>query len=114
MQCSVLTATNGEEAIAAATAQRFDMIFMDCQMPMMDGYTASRRIRELQLQDPRTPIIAFTAGVMESDKSRCSAAGMDGYLAKPLRQQQLEAMLSKYLPARQGPHPIAGGMARVG
>ena len=97
MGCRVHVATNGVEAIAAVERQRFDLIFMDCQMPMMDGYTASRKIRELALPGPRVPIIAFTAGVIASERAACATAGMDDYLAKPVRQHELQAMLGKYL-----------------
>ena len=97
--CNVHTATNGVEAVAAVAQQHFDLVFMDCQMPVMDGYTAARQIRAREANGARVPIIAFTAGVMERERDLCLAAGMDDYLAKPFRQDDLERALTKYLGA---------------
>src|SRR5690606_9875336 len=75
-------ADNGEEALRLATTETFDLILMDCHMPVMDGYEASAAIRALN-PTPRVPIVALTANVMEGNRERCLAAGMDDFLAKP-------------------------------
>ncbi|RCK80478.1 MAG: multi-sensor hybrid histidine kinase [Candidatus Ozemobacter sibiricus] len=99
---------DGEEAIEAWQTQRYDLILMDCEMPRLDGYEATRRIRAAQsvIPDSRIPIIALTAHALEGDRERCLAAGMDDHLAKPLTPQRLAAMLSAWaarLPARRPP-----------
>jgi len=76
----------------------FDLILMDVQMPVMDGLTAARKIREQESADAnrkRTPIVALTANAMRGDQERCEAAGMDGYLTKPLETDRLRSLLTK-------------------
>ncbi|MDA3962820.1 MAG: PAS domain-containing protein [Planctomycetota bacterium] len=87
---------NGAEAIEAIQNNGYDLIFMDCQMPVMDGLDATSAIRlwELAEHRPRIPIIALTANALPGDRERCLAIGMDGYLAKPLRIEDLRAVLS--------------------
>ena len=82
---------NGEEALAQLARQTYDAVLMDCQMPVMDGYTTTKRIRsgELAGVNPRIPVIALTAYAMPNDRQKCLAAGMDDYLAKPLRVAEL-------------------------
>ncbi|MGZ6961856.1 MAG: response regulator, partial [Ilumatobacteraceae bacterium] len=92
--------TNGQEAIDAMAANRYAAVFMDCQMPVMDGYDATRAIRALEGPDRRTPIIAMTAGAMVGDRDRCVAAGMDDYIAKPLRLPELLGVLSRWTSGR--------------
>ena len=70
---------------------------MDCQMPVMDGFEATRRIREREQEGVHTPIVALTACVMKGDRERCLASGMDGYLAKPLQREDLLAVLEQWL-----------------
>jgi len=84
----------------ALKQQRFDLVLMDCQMPEMDGYTATSilREREAQLGSLRTPVIALTANALQGDRERCLAAGMDDYLSKPFRREALSAMLARWLP----------------
>jgi signal transduction histidine kinase/CheY-like chemotaxis protein len=79
--CSVEIAENGEEAVEKASGDRFDLILMDCQMPELDGYAATRKLRDA---GTRTPIIALTASCMDADRERCLEAGMDGFVAKPI------------------------------
>lgn len=98
--CTVTPAGNGIEAIAQVKDQYFDLIFMDCQMPEMDGFEATTSIREYQREthSERIPVVAFTANAMKSDKKRCMAADMDDFLTKPVNQEALEKMLLKWLP----------------
>jgi two-component system sensor histidine kinase/response regulator len=93
--CTVEVAGNGAEGLAAAQARHFDLILMDLQMPVMDGMTATRKIRELETLR-HTPIIALTANAMTGDRERCEAAGMDDYLTKPIEVERLRAALSRF------------------
>ncbi len=90
---------NGQKAVAAAENGAYDLIFMDCQMPVMDGYEATGRIRRMEQQfgTPRVPIIALTAHAMKGDREHCLAVGMDDYLSKPFSEQQLITLLRKWL-----------------
>ena len=92
-------ACNGKEAITALESFSYTLVLMDCQMPEMDGYEATARIRESESGDhkPKTPIIAMTANAMKGDKEKCLDAGMNDYLSKPLKAEALEAMLKKWL-----------------
>jgi CheY-like chemotaxis protein len=76
----------------------YDLVLMDCQMPVMDGFQATRIIREREGTSRHTHIIAVTANAMEGDRERCLAAGMDDYLAKPFRAGDLRRALAKWLP----------------
>ena len=80
-------ATNGREAVDAFTAGRFDIVLMDIQMPVMDGLQATMAIREFERNEgrPRTPVLALTAYAAQEDQERCLQAGMDDYLAKPVK-----------------------------
>jgi len=98
MDCD--TATNGEAALLRMQDGNYDMVLIDCQMPILDGYTATRRWREHEAADPsgpRLPIIAMTANAMTGDRQRCLDAGMDDYLAKPVTRGQLESCLNRWL-----------------
>ena len=92
---------NGRECVAAfmRPGTYFRLILMDCNMPLMDGYAATQEIRHAQQRtgDPRIPIIAMTANVMDGDRELCLAAGMDDYLAKPVTQEALRIMLDKWI-----------------
>ena len=90
---------NGREAVAAAENCTYDLIFMDCQMPVMDGYEATGRIRRLEQQSGSAgvPIIALTAHAMKGDREHCLAVGMDDHLSKPFTEQQLTSLLQKWL-----------------
>ena len=93
------TASNGEAALLRMEASRYDIVLMDCQMPVMDGYTATRRWREMEAaaDDGRhVPIIAMTANAMAGDRQKCLDAGMDDYLAKPVTRSELERTLARW------------------
>ena len=91
---SLTHAANGREAVEMASAETFDLIFMDVQMPEMDGFEATGQIRANERVTGRhTPIVAMTAHAMAGDRERCLAAGMDGYLSKPLQKAALIAIL---------------------
>jgi CheY-like chemotaxis protein/HPt (histidine-containing phosphotransfer) domain-containing protein len=100
-------AENGEEALAALQARDYALVLMDCQMPVMDGFETTRRIRDSERgTGRRLPIIAMTANAMEGDRERCLAAGMDDYLPKPVRSDALAAMLRRHLPPAQEATPV--------
>ena len=94
--CIVEVVSDGEEALKKMSDNDYDIVFMDCQMPEMDGYEATRLIR-LDRNTVRI-IIAMTANTLEGDREKCIAAGMDGYISKPLRYAELEKILTQYLP----------------
>jgi CheY-like chemotaxis protein len=95
----VTTAENGLEVIKLYQENDFDLVFMDCQMPEMDGYQATGKIREYCENNnvSRVPIVALTANAMEGDREKCLNAGMDDYLSKPVTQKAIENMLVKWL-----------------
>lgn len=98
----VVVAGNGLEALAALKKESFDLVFMDVQMPEMDGYEATAAIREAERDSGRhQPVIALTAHAMKGDREKCLAAGMDGYLSKPIRPQELDEVLEEYLRNQQ-------------
>ena len=102
------TAANGEAALQRLASARYDLVFMDCQMPVLDGYSATRRWRghEATHGGRRVPIVAMTANAMAGDRQRCLDAGMDDYLSKPVAREQLEAVLRRWLRgARTGSAP---------
>ena len=92
-------ATTGLEALDALLGVSYDLVLMDCQMPEMDGYEASRRIRERERGSRRLPIVAMTANAMVGDRERCLDAGMDDYIPKPVRMEDLRRAMSRWLPA---------------
>ena len=93
----VQLATQGAEALAWLEQEDFDLVLMDCNMPVMDGYEASRRIRS-NGRWPELPIVALTANALSDERERCRAAGMNDYLAKPFRREELAVMLDTWLP----------------
>jgi signal transduction histidine kinase/CheY-like chemotaxis protein len=94
----VTVAENGAIALDLLQAQDFDLVLMDCQMPVMDGYEATRQLRHgTPVRNPRIPVIAMTANAMEGDREHCEAAGMDDYLAKPINAGLLFEMVRRYL-----------------
>ena len=94
---SVDSALNGIQAIEAASKKAYDLVFMDCQMPEMDGYEATRAIRAKGGQFSDLPIVALTASALTEDKKKCLDAGMSDYLTKPIRLPELIAILERWL-----------------
>jgi hypothetical protein len=114
----VSVASDGASGVAAVRAGDHDLVLMDCQMPIMDGFTATARIRSSQSGPGRTPIVAMTANAVRGDRERCLLAGMDDYLAKPVTLEQLELMLQRWLSRAESscvsapPAGTAAGVAR--
>jgi signal transduction histidine kinase/CheY-like chemotaxis protein/HPt (histidine-containing phosphotransfer) domain-containing protein len=96
--------SNGREAVDAVAREAFDLILMDVQMPEMDGFEATSCIRQSQTC-PRIPIIALTAHAMKGDRERCLSNGMDGYVAKPIRMEELRAAIAAAAPSPSAPRP---------
>ena len=94
--CRVDAAGNGREALDMAERFPYDLIFMDCRMPEMDGYEASRKIRSRPISGPRVPIVALTAHAVDGAREKCLQAGMDDYVTKPVRPADLERMLLRW------------------
>jgi CheY-like chemotaxis protein len=94
--CEVLLAKQGAEALKILETQTVDLVLMDCNMPIMDGYESTRRIRQ-KAEFSELPIIALTANALSDERERCRAAGMDDYLAKPFRKDELATLLDQWL-----------------
>jgi len=114
--CRVDVAGNGREAVDASSRQRYDMLFVDCQMPVMDGYEATAAIREREARSrqdgedaARIPIVALTGLAADADRERCLRAGMDDYLSKPFSVAAIQAILDKWLPNRPARIPEGRG-----
>ncbi len=97
--CRVETAENGQEAVIACGRRRYDLVLMDCQMPVLDGLGATRKIRAMEQQSGALPmpVVAVTANAYEEDRRACLDAGMDDYLSKPFSPEQLVDVLEKWL-----------------
>ena len=98
----VTVVENGQEAIDALAEQSYDALFLDCQMPILDGFQTAIRIRQNEEQHgkSRLPIIAMTANALQDDRERCLQAGMDDYLSKPVKVEDLKAMLLRWTEAK--------------
>jgi signal transduction histidine kinase/CheY-like chemotaxis protein/HPt (histidine-containing phosphotransfer) domain-containing protein len=113
---AVVLARNGREALARFQAEKFDVVLMDVQMPEMDGLQATAAIRDLESRSgSRTPIVGVTAHAMKGDRERCLAAGMDGYVAKPIRPELLFQAIDAHVRGRatsddMPPEPAPGGV----
>lgn len=92
-------AENGQQAVEALARKRYDLVLMDCMMPVMDGYEATRilRAREAEAGQERVPVIALTASAIAGDRERCRQAGMDDYLSKPFQVDDFRAIVQRYL-----------------
>jgi len=101
--CRVDVAANGREAVEMVGLLPYDAIFMDCQMPEMDGFEATQEIRRREDSSVRRPIIAMTANAMQGDRERCLDAGMDDYVSKPIRKADLTEALKRHLPKNVKP-----------
>lgn len=95
--CEVFAVENGHDAVEAVRKENYDIVFMDCQMPGMDGFEATHEIRKMEGESRHTIIVALTADAMIGDREKCLNAGMDDYLNKPLRPQKLTECLKKWL-----------------
>jgi two-component system, sensor histidine kinase and response regulator len=102
MGCEVDVVPNGRECLTALEQARYDLVFMDCHMPVMDGFAATAAIRALESRHTRArqPIVALTADALAGDSEHCLSAGMDDYLAKPFGLGDLRAVLERWLPRR--------------
>jgi signal transduction histidine kinase/DNA-binding response OmpR family regulator len=107
--CRVDIAADGREAVQMATDLQYDVVFMDCSMPEMDGFEATGELRR-RLAGRRLPIIALTANAMAEDRAKCLAAGMDDYLSKPARLEDIRAALERWFP-RDSANYVAFGRA---
>lgn len=96
------TASNGEEALRAMKAQRYDLVLMDCEMPILDGFSATEQLRawEVGNQRVRTPVVALTAHILAEHKDRARQAGMDGHMAKPIEMSQLRELVEHWVSQR--------------
>jgi CheY-like chemotaxis protein len=115
LQLHADVAVNGKAAVTMFTALPYDLVFMDIQMPEMDGLEATRQIRQSGPQGAGAVIIALTANAMQGDRERCLQAGMDDYLAKPIKQSDLEGIIVKWFPVlaeQETPPPQAASPAQ--
>jgi signal transduction histidine kinase/DNA-binding response OmpR family regulator len=105
---SAVNATDGRGVLAKLESDHYDLVLMDCQMPVLDGYDTAReiRLRETAGQRDHVPIVAMTASAMEGDRERCLAAGMDDYIAKPVDSDKLDQLLRRWLPETEPTAPI--------
>jgi PAS domain S-box-containing protein len=108
--CRVDIVGDGAQALQALAARRYDAVLMDCQMPGMDGYAATRELRRREQGTEHTPVIAMTAHAMTGDRERCIEAGMDDYISKPVRHVDLATVLMRWIPQHAGgSHQLPSG-----
>jgi signal transduction histidine kinase/DNA-binding response OmpR family regulator len=106
--CRVDVAANGEEALEMVELLPYDVVFMDCEMPVLDGFAATTEIRRRENGDHRVPIVAMTARALTQDRDRCLQAGMDDYISKPVRVDLLRQTLDRWAPVDTTPSPAHG------
>lgn len=113
---TVTVVGDGRQGLDALTTQDYDVVLMDCHMPVMDGFEATAELRRRQADGRRTPIIAMTAGVLPEDRQRCLSAGMDDFLAKPVDVGVLDTVLTRWTHGANSPatRPVAGATAPLG
>jgi len=99
--CEVIAINDGQLALQTLTDGHFDLVLMDCQMPTMDGFEATRRIRQLQSDYSQIPVIALTADIQEGIIEQCHEAGMNDYLSKPFTHDSLLEIVNKWLPKNE-------------
>ena len=111
LDCAVESADDGAEALARLQREKFDLVLMDVQMPVLDGLEATRRLRahEAAGGTPRAVVVALTANATAGDRDVCLGAGMDDFIAKPVHREQLAAMLQRWLPAGRWRNPALPG-----
>jgi len=113
--CSVDVSANGKEAVRMLDLLPYDVVFMDCEMPEMDGFEATAEIRRRHAAKRHVPIVAMTAKAIQGDRERCLGAGMDDYISKPVRLKDLEAALLRWAPnGRSDQRPEVGGRRSEG
>ena len=111
----IVIANDGEEAVRLFQAEPFDLVLMDIQMPILNGFEATRRIRDVEsARGTHIPIIAMTAHAMKGDRARCIEAGMDDYLSKPVRKRELHRMLEAYSDGHQKAAAVPSGRQSLG
>lgn len=101
MGAAVTTAKNGHDAVNFYKKSFYEVVFMDCHMPEMNGFEATKEMRQSSHSDGRTVIIALTAEALEGDREKCIGAGMDDYLPKPVNEEDLEKVLLRFFPDRE-------------
>jgi two-component system sensor histidine kinase/response regulator len=121
MSCRVVTVPHGRDAVELFAREKFDLILMDCEMPVMDGFEAARRIREIErllrptnggaADPPRTAIVAVTAHALTAVHEKCLQAGMDDFLVKPFDELRLGEALRRWLPSRERTATASGAVA---
>ena len=105
MDLSADLACNGAEALEMIDQDDYDIILMDCQMPVMDGFQATRHLRELPGAKSRIPVIAITANALAGDRQKCLHAGMSDYLSKPIKVDELKTLIEKWSSRKHGQTP---------
>ncbi|HEY7965872.1 MAG TPA: ATP-binding protein [Solirubrobacteraceae bacterium] len=109
--CRATVVTDGREALVALERDHYDAVLMDCHMPELDGYAATRALRKREGAGARTPVIAMTTSAVQTDVEKCLTAGMDDYVSKPIRHQSLQQTLHRWIPALSGVVAPAGDRA---
>jgi CheY-like chemotaxis protein len=110
--CKADVVANGREAIEALGRIHYHLVLMDCQMPEMDGYEATKQIRQLETNGHHIPVIALTANASVDERTRCLSIGMDDYLSKPVRFNELASTVKRWLPVDGSSNPSNRGGRR--